>query len=360
MANGSWAGQVSPKKLIRWVGAIIVGVFWIIEFVELSIVSYLDDPSKADAFYAPRLIVFALGIVITWGLVEATIRVLGQPFLRRSAMSIAATVIACGLVSVINYLVFRAFFPADAPGFKPAELAYVVFALSWFLFSITGAILSYSYSVNMRARDAQLAEMRSIAKDAQLRALRYQLNPHFLFNTLNSIASLISRKNGEQAERMVENLSDFLRISLELEPHEDIMLAREIDLQGLYLGIETLRFPDRLKVAIDIPDELRRALVPSLITQPLIENAVKYSVARSSNPVTLSVSAAAKQGKLVIDIADEGGDVRSTPSSGTGVGLANVRSRLETRFGGDHDLRTSVTPAGGFVVTIVMPLRFAA
>ena len=119
------------------------------------------------------------------------------------------------------------------------------------------------------------------AQEAQLRALRYQINPHFLFNTLNSLSSLILSKQTDTAERMLMNLSTFFRATLSADPTADVSLDEEIKLQRLYLDIEQIRFPDRLSVEVDVPDALLAARVPVLILQPIVENAVKYGVAKS-------------------------------------------------------------------------------
>ncbi|HWK35735.1 sensor histidine kinase, partial [Sphingomonas sp.] len=185
-------------------------------------------------------------------------------------------------------------------------------------------------------------------------------NPHFMFNTLNSIASLIATKAVDPAERMVENLSDFLRAGLAIDPNEDIPLTREIELQSLYLAIETERFPDRLTVAIDLPADARRALVPSLIIQPIVENAVRHAVATSTAPVTLHIEARAEAGRLKLCVRDSGGNgaAARSRSSGTGVGLRNVAERLATRYGEDCDFVAGPDPDGGFVTRFAIPLEY--
>jgi LytS/YehU family sensor histidine kinase len=197
--------------------------------------------------------------------------------------------------------------------------------------------------------------MEAVANLAQLAALRYQLNPHFLFNTLNSIASLIASGATDTAERMVENLADFLRATLELDPHDDISLAREIELQQMYLSIEQQRFPNRLISEIDIPPELLAARVPALITQPLVENSIRHAVARSVDPVTLRLGAIARGKMLVLFIEDDGRPQRKA-TKGTGLGIANVRARLRGRFGAAQAITVSRPNAGGFQVELRMPL----
>lgn len=162
---------------------------------------------------------------------------------------------------------------------------------------------------------------------------------------------------------MIENLSDFFRNSLLLDPFADIRLEREIELQALYLEIERVRFPDRLAVEIILPDGLRGAMVPSLILQPLVENSIKYAVARSTSCVTITVAAAQENGTLRLIVADRGGNVGArddAPAQGTGTGLGNTRSRLIARFGGEATFRTGQSPEGGYRTELCIPLRFDA
>jgi LytS/YehU family sensor histidine kinase len=191
-----------------------------------------------------------------------------------------------------------------------------------------------------------------------LRALRYQVNPHFLFNTLNSLSSLVLTGRREQAERMILNLSTFFRTSLCDDPTVDVPLSEEIYLQRLYLDIEAVRFPERLVVDIDIPERLQSACVPGLILQPLVENAVKYGVSRSKKPVTIRIRASESELGLSLCVEDDG-DPLPTPidrPNGTGVGLQNVRDRLVARFGEAGSCRWGPMPGGGFAVRLSMPM----
>ena len=218
------------------------------------------------------------------------------------------------------------------------------------------------FHVNFARRAAiqqtrQLAEAQVAAQQAQLAALRYQLNPHFLFNALNSISALIVTKRNEDAEEMTEKLSSFLRSSLNAEPSELIPLEEELALTEEYLDIESVRFGDRLGIDVRCADDACHALVPSFLVQPLVENAVKHGVARSTRPIEIGINAEIAAGALRIvvanDIASETMD-DLPDSGGAGVGLENVRDRLRAVFG----KRASLTagPAGGrFVATISIP-----
>ena len=236
-------------------------------------------------------------------------------------------------------------------------------ANGYFFFIAWAALyLALSYLARIGALERRAATLRAAAQSAELRALRYQINPHFLFNTLNSLSSMLLAGKRDEAERMILNLATFFRTSLTGDPTEDVRLSEEVALQLLYLDIETVRFPDRLRVEIDVPNALLNACVPGLILQPLVENAVRYAVAPARRLVTLRVAAQEVANRLSITVEDDGdpvgGDLvdRDTIAGGTGVGLGNVRDRLAVRYGGDATCRWAAKSAGGFAVVLTLPL----
>jgi two-component system LytT family sensor kinase len=231
--------------------------------------------------------------------------------------------------------------------------------VTWYFFFAAWAsfYIAMSAAARMRSAERRAARAERNAQDAQLRALRYQVNPHFLFNTLNSLSSLVLSRRADEAEAMIVNLSSFYRSSLTLDPSADVTLAQEIELQQLYLDIEKVRFPRRLKVEIDVPEDLRAARVPPLILQPLVENAIKHGVARTGEPVTLRIAAREEDARLVVVVENDRGPPGLSPEgSGTGVGLANVCERLAARFGPQADCESGPLPNGGWRVTLAMPL----
>ena len=205
-----------------------------------------------------------------------------------------------------------------------------------------------------RAAERREGDYRRAAKAAELRSLRYQINPHFLFNTLNSLSSLVITGKAEAAETMIQTLATFYRRSLSDEPTGDHPLSEEIELQRLYLEIEAVRFPDRLRLAVEVPDSLAGAQVPGMILQPLVENAVKYGVARSSRPVTLTIAAQEDFGRLVVTVTDNGPGA-GTGEHGLGIGLSNVRDRLAARFGDEASFVCGASE-GGFRSELRLPL----
>jgi signal transduction histidine kinase len=208
-----------------------------------------------------------------------------------------------------------------------------------------------------RVREANLSAALIMAKEAEIRALHYQVNPHFLYNALNAIATLILDGRNAQAERMVLRLSSFFRSSLARDPLAEVKLADEVAQQRLYLELEELRYPDCLDIVIDVPPELAAAEVPSLILQPLVENAVKHGVHAPGQQTRIEIAARASGDLLVIQVTDNGPG--GGGAAGTGVGVANVRKRLEARFGAVARVDAGPHPERGYVAAITLPLRFS-
>ena len=236
-------------------------------------------------------------------------------------------------------------------------VALLDLALGRYFLFLAWAALYFSLLAGERTRAAERREarFRNAARASELRSLRYQVNPHFLFNALNSLSSLVMTGKSERAEEMIQGLSSFYRHSLADDPTGDAELADEIALQRDYLAVEALRFPDRLRVQIDLPDELADARIPGMILQPLVENSVKYAVAPVNRPVTISISAREEFGRLVVTVSDDGPGVPGTARGGFGIGLANVRDRLAARFGGESMI-VSGPVEGGYRSELRLPL----
>jgi signal transduction histidine kinase len=210
-------------------------------------------------------------------------------------------------------------------------------------------------AVQARMAERREQQFRSAAKAAELRSLRYQVNPHFLFNTLNSLSALVMTGKTERAERMIQTISRFYRHSLADDPTNDVALKDEFDLQKLYLDIEAVRFPERLIPVFELPEDLEDARVPGMILQPLVENSVKYAVSAVARPVTIKVSAHEEFDRLVVTVSDDGPGIPDGAPHGFGIGLANVQDRLEARFGSDIAFTSTPVP-GGYRTEIRIPL----
>lgn len=239
-----------------------------------------------------------------------------------------------------------------------AAVVWLFFFIAWSAFYLANEAQKEALGAERRIADAE-----SAAQAAQVRALRYQVNPHFLFNTLNSLSSLVMTGRTDRAENMLLALSTFFRTSLSLDPGADVSLAEEIDLQRLYLDIEKSRFPDRLHVEIDVPLELEQARLPALLLQPIVENAIKYGVSKSRKAVVIRIDARHLDNhRMIVEISNRlknGGkdELPVATHEGTGLGLSNVCQRLEARFGSRASCRFGPMTSGGYKVSLTMPVE---
>lgn len=215
-------------------------------------------------------------------------------------------------------------------------------------------------SQDLLDKERRLAEAETAAQRATLSALRSQVNPHFLFNTLNAAASLIATERNKQAEELIIRLSEFFRSSLAGDRPAMVSLAEELDMLDAYLQIELVRFPGRLDVSMDCPSELADASLPSFLLLPLVENAIKHAVAHSTATVHVSIVATGKDGRLVLLVEDEAAEKANVTSSrGVGLGLKNVAQRLNAIYGSAATLEAAPT-LGGFSVRIEFPITSGA
>lgn len=222
----------------------------------------------------------------------------------------------------------------------------------------SGLYFGIKYYRMMNEERARSLHAMSSAREAQLRMLRYQLNPHFLFNTLNAISTLILEQETQLANRMVTRLSSFLRHSLDTDPMTRVPLEQEVKALSLYLEIEQVRFEDRLRLDLAITPEAARARVPSLLLQPLVENAIKYAIARSEDGGTIRIFGDVVDGWLEIGVVDDGPGLPAGFHIGRdarGVGLRNTAERLEQVYGEDHELRLLPADPTGLQVLIRLP-----
>jgi two-component system, LytTR family, sensor kinase len=352
------APSTASIRFFRRMAGTIIFVFWFTRFIALALTRSIEHPDESWTHTVPpRIYVTLFGLALSFAMLGAFRLMERSSLLRRI---VAAAALACAVSAIHGVLavsIFSHYTENVTMGWPSFALA--VMDWLWFYASLSVMLLALAYGADLAESEARNAALQTQADAAQLKALRYQLNPHFLFNTLNSVASLISKRRHDEAESMVVSLSDFLRSTVQMDPAIEIPLGAEIELQSLYLEIERNRFPHRLKVTIDIADGLADVLVPNLITQPLIENAIKYGVARSSAPVHIEVIARQQDGLLSLVIRDDGGNAEGIAPPGTKVGLRNVSDRLRLAFGKSGRLIAGPRPEGGFAAQILMPLRKA-
>lgn len=220
-------------------------------------------------------------------------------------------------------------------------------------------LIAYMFHRKVVNHERRLHKVREEALNSKLQALYYQLNPHFLFNALNSVIGLIEEGASLQAAKTAMALSTFLRRTLERDPLRDLTLAEELALQSEYLVIEKERFSDRINIAIDVPQDLQDALIPSLILQPLIENAVKHGLNHSPERLMIVITASRKENRLQlsVDNISEAAGAPIADRPGLGVGLANIANRIQTRFPEGGSLVAGPVTSSHFRATLTMPLR---
>jgi two-component system, LytTR family, sensor kinase len=343
--------------------------FWLLYVILVSIRAHvLVFPAQGEMAIR-RGVVTAIGIVITILLWLCLRRFDRRSLGVRIGAAALLAVPAAILVAAANYVVFRIVVPCDCPEVErelpslalklpmTTEIAEVAIDRYFFLIAWCAIYLALGFAGDVGKAERKAAEFARAAQSAELRALRYQVNPHFLFNTLNALSSLVMHGRRDEAETMIVNLATFYRTSLTDDPSEDVSLGDEVALQELYLDIEKVRFPGRLSVVIDMHKPLGDAALPGLILQPLVENAIKHGVSRTSRPVTIRISAERVNDSLRISVADDAPPAAAEPSvDDHGIGLANVRDRLAARFGESASLTTETLATGGFIASILLPM----
>jgi LytS/YehU family sensor histidine kinase len=218
-----------------------------------------------------------------------------------------------------------------------------------------------AYHRAVREQDLRAARLEVDLAEAKLASLEGRLRPHFLFNTLNTIGALI-REDPGAAEVMLGQLSELLRASLRSDPTREVRLADELSLVEHYLSIQRVRFQERLRVSLDATESARQALVPQLLLQPLVENAVRHGIAPRESGGSVAVHADEANGRLRVIVEDDGVGMGNAPpaQSGSGLGLGGVQSRLAHLYGTDHRLDITPCSPSGTRITIEIPYRTAS
>ena len=269
-----------------------------------------------------------------------------------------------GATLIFAYLVAFSFSFIDTRTITPGVSLTQFIRAFYICFTVLAGWSALYFGINFYILvEEQIDQMRDLevqASSAQLAMLRYQLNPHFLFNTLNSISTLVLLKQTDRANAMLSRLSSFLRYTLANEPTAHVTVAQEVETLKLYLDIEKMRFESRLRPKFDIDPAAERARLPSLLLQPLVENAIKYAVSPLEEGAEICIEARLAGERVQITVSDTGPGLRdgpAPPSLSTGVGLANIRERLVQAYGPDQRFSTSTKPDGGFAVAIEIPFQ---
>jgi sensor histidine kinase YesM len=259
-------------------------------------------------------------------------------------------------------------------GTRDTTFAQRLIGLLYLPLTLLGGWSALYYAINffltVEQQADRLERLEAQATAAQLAMLRYQLNPHFLFNTLNSISTLVLLKQTEPANAMLTRLSGFLRHTLIAEPGSQVTLAQEVETLQLYLDIERMRFEERLRTQFEIEDAALQAQLPAMLLQPLVENAIKYAVSPQEEGAQIALTARVIGDRLRLTVEDTGPGVDDSPRDplappvpgrpvSTGVGLANIRNRLAQAYGDNHLFETRSEAGGGFTVLIEIPFTRA-
>jgi sensor histidine kinase YesM len=351
------AFTVRRPQIARQAAKLTLGV-WAFTFVLFLLPGLAANGRVPDFIVGYILLDIAVGILLSALLYVVAASVAEARLGRRVLVVSTGVCIAAAIFSLFDSLlggeIIRLFMSAHRIPKDVVNMTVSNFiSFSW-LYGLLGSIyVILETNAVMREREVQLMEARELAQTAQLTALRLQLNPHFLFNTLNAISSLIVTGRNRQGEAMLSKLCEFLRTALAADGSGTTSLGEELDVLQTYLGIEAIRFGRRLTVEFECPESLLEVPVPNFILQPLVENAIKHAVAPTSKPVVIRVAARREESDLILSISDNGGMPAGKP--GTGVGLANTRRRLEVVYGGKALLETMAHDQG-FIAIVRIPL----
>ena len=319
---------------------------------------------QAFTFFIPQTISAITGFSLTLILSVCYRALISRRPLLMWGVSFGLAGVATALWAFIDAWVAQIQNPASEAGFTSLLLG-AIYIDATSLAAWSALYFAINYFLQLEEQNDRVIRLEAQAASAQLAMLRYQLNPHFLFNTLNSISTLVLLKQAEPANAMLSRLSAFLRYTLANEPTAQVTLAQEIETLKLYLDIEKMRFEERLRPHFAIDPAVSRARLPSLLLQPLIENAIKYAVTPQEDGADITISAQLAGQNVRITVSDTGMGLPADgadPTTGgatesTGVGLANIRDRLAQAFGDQQRFDAHRGADGGFTVVIEFPFQ---
>ncbi len=318
---------------------------------------YWDKPAT---YYWLLLLGCVMGFLIT-----LVLRLIYRRLWNSSILNIVLVVLfVCYLSSLLWVVPYNiSFWEWYKGGWKPETwTAYFMGGANMFYILLCWSCLYYGikFYQGMEKATQKALKADALAHQAQLKMLRYQLNPHFLFNTLNAISTLILDKSNDRANEMVIRLSNFLRYSLDNDPMQKVTLEQEVMTLELYLGIEKVRFEEKLKLDFTIEEEAKGALIPSLILQPLVENSIKYAITKSESGGTISFTAKVFANELLLELKDDGPGVELVNKElpcGRGVGIANTKERLKQVYEEKHAFTVSNVDPHGLQINIRLPFE---
>lgn len=366
-------------RAMNWFFADKERLFWVLQLAGWAgfALFHVASVSSLVAGWSAQSVVYSIASSLV-GLVTTTIFL--RPVFRFARRQAPAALLATAMTATIALAVFSAavkaiafvqVFGAEWMEERGLQLGTDNFILLlrpdlpaniFLLMSWGGFYFGVNYYLKLRDESERALVSARLADQAQLKMLRYQLNPHFLFNTLNAISTLVLEKDGRQANQMLTKLSAFLRYSLDSDPLQKTSLAEELRALQLYLDIEKTRFADRLKIKLDVDDEALDARVPSLILQPAIENAIKYAIAHMESDGEIAIIARREGEMLKLCVCDNGPLAPENPeellrNAKMGVGLVNMRERLAHLYGARQSFALSRMTPHGLRVSLTLPFE---
>ncbi|WP_172448526.1 sensor histidine kinase [Caulobacter mirabilis] len=360
--------ETRPWAFTRLDGMVVVltFVFWTINALQLG-ARTLISPSSLNQFEGiglARLASLATGIALTL-LMWLFLRRLGETrafawFWRAAALGLVVCLVHTVLNGAYFWLLTDYHEQAGERFLDPRSVASTYISFLWPIMTWSALCAIIVAGDNLNRQRIRTALAQAAAQQAQLAALRLQIQPHFLFNTLNSISSLIGDGRTREADTTVLRLAAFLKHTLSAAPRELVRLESELDGQGRYLDIEEVRFPDRLRRRLAVAPDTVGAMVPSLILQPFVENAVKHGLSRSLDLMTVEIGARREGSRLWLWVSDDGPGGGVAGVRGLGRSLENAEQRLALLYGPEAALRYGPTPSGGWRVDVELPFEVAA
>jgi signal transduction histidine kinase len=347
----------------RW-GRLFFGFcLWTLLGLSFASQFYISSAKAGLAITWRQAVSYALGDWYVFAALSVPVIFLARRFRFESggrARSLAAHLLGSAVFS-LAYMVVRAWVgqwqsaASYGEAFKPLLVKTWHFNLLiyWVIVAVSQA---FDYYRRYRERELRAAELEKGLVQARLQALQMQLNPHFLFNTLHSISALM-HKDVEAADRMLTRLGDLLRAALDSSDTQEVTLRQELQFLERYLDIEHTRFGDRLTVKTRIAPDAWEALVPNLILQPLVENAIRHGIEPCSRPGRIELSARVESGMVTLEVGDNGAGLQNQETAEEGVGLSNTRARLRHLYGDAHSFELRQGQDGGLVARLTIPLR---
>ncbi|MCG3118257.1 MAG: hypothetical protein ALAOOOJD_00420 [bacterium] len=357
----------------RWISWSLIAGFWVVVGVLSAAQFYYTLRAENVPVAWAKIFAVQAGQWFSWIPLSLLILQLGSSFpferrrwpLRLFIHFLASAVLACLHIALhALVIVLTKPFPwrqtyefPDVFAGQFRSLVNLDFLIYW---GVLGVGLAFSYYQKYRAGELQAAELQTQLAQAQLQTLKMQLHPHFLFNTLNAIAALVRKNENKAATDMLAGLSDLLRLALENVGTQEVSLKQEIEFLERYLEIERIRFADRLHLNMRIAPETLAARVPNLILQPLVENAIRHGVAVRATSGVIEIGAERCNGRLRLQVKDDGPGLLPDKALNNGVGLSNTMARLQRLYGASQSLEFNNAPEGGAVVTIEIPFALWA